>query len=924
MDTSTTFSSPRPVNLNGDNVLDIVIGGGLDGSPESRGVVALDGATGNLLWSFPTEEEIFGSAKFLDITGDNIKDVFIGGRYAEFYAIDGASGAMIWEFFPHPVTEAVDSGWFNFYLPQFIPDQNSDGIEDILVANGGNHALPAFDTLREPGMLLILDAMTGSVLAKDTMPDGEETYCSAVTADIGGTGSFSIFYGSGGENDGGNFYMSNLADLMSNDLSGSVILASDPDKGFIAPPSLADLNFDGTLDIISQGYNGTIRAFDGSSLNLFWEVVNSGTESSAAPVIGDFIGNTTPDVFAVLAKGSAPSFFDHYQVMIDGETGMIAWKDSLSDMHYASANALDLDLNGRDEVIVSLNNHTGTHYEHELLSIDFQANVVSPIYIPQAGVNIASTPLLCDLDSNGLVDIVYAFRADSINPMNPNGFKVNRLETTYTIPGVGIAWGGYMGTEHDGQYNMLGSNCGTTNPNLFFANVTCNDFADGIAYVNPVGGIEPYNYNWSTGEISDSISQLGPGSYNVLVVDSVGCYGVQSFTISDPYIITFSGIPPLVCIGDSTTQVTVNSSGCPCMFSTCVFDWSNGDSTKLATGLWAGWHSVTITHMDGCVTVDSVFVPEPAPVLDSAVVSNVSCVNYGIWDGSIMLYLNDSSNTLISWNIASDSAYIDSLSDATYFVELTDTVRGCAELDTFVVTAPDSLLSTFTQTNFICYKDSNSSIDLSVYGGTSPYSYDWNSGDSVSSLLYISTGNYQALITDSMGCEVETPIIAITSPPEILNTFSIVQDTLGNCQGAAAANPSGGVHPFDISWSPGLDTTVIIDSLCAGTYIVTITDSDGCQLIDTLEINSLVSLKEDGVTNIYLYPNPARDHLIVGFEEMHYTSLELYNALGKLLSREVLRENRTELEIRNYAAGHYIIVLRADNKAPMSMRFLIE
>jgi len=128
-------------------VLDIVIGGGLDGSPESRGVVALDGATGSLLWSFPTEDEIFGSAKFLDITGDNIKDVFIGGRYAEFYAIDGATGAMIWEFFPHHVAEAVDSGWFNFYSPQFVPDQNADGVEDILVANGGNHALPSFDTL---------------------------------------------------------------------------------------------------------------------------------------------------------------------------------------------------------------------------------------------------------------------------------------------------------------------------------------------------------------------------------------------------------------------------------------------------------------------------------------------------------------------------------------------------------------------------------------------------------------------------------------------------------------------------------------------------------------------------------------------------------------------------------------------------------
>ncbi len=62
IDTSTTFSSPRPVHLNSDQILDIVIGGGLDGSPESRGVVALDGATGSQIWNFATDEEMFGSA----------------------------------------------------------------------------------------------------------------------------------------------------------------------------------------------------------------------------------------------------------------------------------------------------------------------------------------------------------------------------------------------------------------------------------------------------------------------------------------------------------------------------------------------------------------------------------------------------------------------------------------------------------------------------------------------------------------------------------------------------------------------------------------------------------------------------------------------------------------------------------------------
>ncbi len=924
VDTSTTFSSPRPVHLNSDHILDIVIGGGLDGSPESRGVVALDGATGSQIWNFATDEEMFGSAQFLDITGDNIQDVFIGGRYAEFYAINGATGAMIWEFFPHPVSEAVDSGWFNFYTPQFIPDQNSDGIEDILVANGGNHALPSFDTLREPGMLLVIDAVTGNVLAKDTMPDGEETYCSAVVADLSGSGELKIIYGSGGEDDGGNLYMVNLTDLMANDISTSVVLATDPDKGFIAPTSLADLNFDGTLDIVNQAYDGTLRAFDGNSLSLLWESIHPGTESSAAPVIGNFIGTITPDVFAVLGKGSAPSFFDHYQVMIDGSTGDVMWKDSIADMHFASANALDMDLNGRDEVVVSLNTHTGSHFIHELLSIDFQSDSVHSIYSPQAGVNIASTPLLCDLDSNGYVDFVYAFRADSVNPMNPNGFKVNRLETSIEIPGVGIAWGSYMGSNFDGQYNLLASNCGTTNPNLFFEQISCNEFDDGYAYINPVGGVAPYTCTWSTGDIVDTIQNLSPGTYNVVVVDSIGCLGNQSFTISDPYVISFSSMPPLVCPDDSTSQVSVSSSGCPCMFSTCMFDWTNGDSTKLATGLWAGWHAVTITHMDGCVTVDSVFVPEPSPVLDSASVSNISCVNYGINDGSIILYLSDSNNTLVSWSTGSGAAYLDSLVDTTYTVELIDTIRGCAELDTFQITAPDSLMVSYTSTDFICFKDSNSSISLSVTGGSAPYTYLWNHGDSLSNLLYIPTGDYQALVTDSMGCAIETPIITINSPTEITNTFVIEQDSLGNCEGSITADPIGGTRPYTISWSILPDTTLEINNLCANTYIITITDSNGCQLMDTAIVNVLVNLNEHDQNNAYIYPNPAAQNVTIVAQSNFLGSAELYDNFGRLILAESLINGRARLDIDHFAAGSYIIVIKLDGKDPVIKQLMIE
>ena len=105
----------------------------------------------------------------------------------------------------------------------------------------------------------------------------------------------------------------------------------------------------------------------------------------------------------------------------------IAFFDSISDLHFASANAVDLDLNGRDEVILSLNYHTGTHFEHQLKIVDFPNNSISDLSLTEAGVNLGSTPLITDLDGNGFIDFVYAFRADSVNPMGAKGFKVARI-----------------------------------------------------------------------------------------------------------------------------------------------------------------------------------------------------------------------------------------------------------------------------------------------------------------------------------------------------------------------------------------------------------------------------------------------------------------------------------------------------------------
>ena len=89
-------SSPRAADLNNDGVLDFVIGAGKNEYEYTEsGILAINGLDGELLWTQETEDQVFGSATFLDINQDNTPDVFIGGRGPHLKAINGRSGDLI-------------------------------------------------------------------------------------------------------------------------------------------------------------------------------------------------------------------------------------------------------------------------------------------------------------------------------------------------------------------------------------------------------------------------------------------------------------------------------------------------------------------------------------------------------------------------------------------------------------------------------------------------------------------------------------------------------------------------------------------------------------------------------------------------------------------------------------------------------------
>jgi outer membrane protein assembly factor BamB len=449
-----TFSSPRAADLNADGVDDIVVGAGREEFKScDSAVIALDGRTGKMLWHIPAVDQVFGSPAFMDIDGDGVMDVFIPGRSTELFAINGKTGKLIWKF----DKKQGKQRWYNFYQPQFIKDQDGDGLADILISNGGNvMAEPYDESKRYAGYLVVLSARDGTLLAKASMPDKKETYMSVSAIPSADGEDYTVIFGTGGETVGGNLFVTSLSSILKGDLSDAKLLDSSPGKGYIGPAAWVDITADSFPDIIANAVEGKLVAFNGRTFEKIWsvKVPNSEAYSSIAP--GYFTGDNTPDFFVSYAIGQWPNLEWSKQVMVDGSTGNIAYMDSLGFYQTSTPVVIDLDGNGTDEALLSVNIHIYNDRDQRelynmIVSIDFRKNEVNQFTEPIKGSNISSTPWIGDLDHDNFLDIVFCHGTNTQKSYTFDGMQVNRTRTAIPMRGE-IVWGSYMGSRYDGIF----------------------------------------------------------------------------------------------------------------------------------------------------------------------------------------------------------------------------------------------------------------------------------------------------------------------------------------------------------------------------------------------------------------------------------------------------------------------------------------
>lgn len=460
-----TTSSPQAIDLNADGIDDLVLGAGAaEFEWTDNGVLAIDGKTGGILWKAGARNQVVGSPSFKDINGDGIQDVFIGGRSAILYCLDGKSGKLIWEYLPDGDSLNIysDTTILNFFNSQFIPDVSGDRVDDLLTAYGGYVAARPNETDRPVGYLMVIDAVTGKEIVRAAVPDGKETYMSPVVHDFDGDGMMEVIFGTGGETIDGHLYKAPLASVIKGDLSDAIELNTGRGKGFVAPVVLADVNGDGVPDVIANAVKGRTVCIDGARNKVLWEfAMGDKYEVYISHGPGNFNGDEVPDFFTSFGKGVWPNIDSSVNVALDGRNGNVLFKDTLGTFQYGSPVVIEITGDGIDDVIFVTNVKSRQQLaqgfipflENRLMVYDILAGKKQLLDHFRLGTNLGSTPLLADLDHDGHLDIIHCYGTDATNSYSFSGLAMERIELL--VSPQGIRWRSYMdGDPYASRYPM--------------------------------------------------------------------------------------------------------------------------------------------------------------------------------------------------------------------------------------------------------------------------------------------------------------------------------------------------------------------------------------------------------------------------------------------------------------------------------------
>ena len=432
-----------------------------------------------------------------------------------------------------------------------------------------------------------------------------------------------------------------------------------------------------------------------------------------------------------------------------------------------------------------------------------------------------------------------------------------------TVGQTGLAAGVYTVTVTDSGGCSDSASGTVTAPPPLMSNVVgtgpdCAGGANGSATATASGGTPPYSFLWSTGSTNSSITGLGAGAYTVTITDGNGCDIVDMITLNPVSNLTASATAtPESCpdVNDGTATATALNGVPP-----YIYLWSNGGVTQTITGLMPGSYTVTIIDGAGCTAMATVQVTAAPPLEITLSATDVTTCDAA--DGAATVVITDGLAPLtISWSTGASTATITGLTGGAYGVTVTD-ANGCTETGTVVINEPPNVSVTVIATPTVCAGESTGTATAIVGGGTLPFSFNWNTGDTGPIIEDLPAGTYTVTVTDANGCQA-VGSATIAASPQLQAIVDGTENVCGSgATGEATVTAVGGAPPYTYEWNTG-ETTESIVGLPEGTYTVSITDANGCTAIAEVTINIIDDFEANVVGRDVLCNGDATGSILV-------------------------------------------------------------
>lgn len=495
---------------------------------------------------------------------------------------------------------------------------------------------------------------------------------------------------------------------------------------------------------------------------------------------------------------------------------------------------------------------------------------------------------------------------------NPWIFTVNVQDNACPVNG-----------EQTFSYSILVSELSATTTST---DVSCNGGHNGSATISPQGQ-GPFEVVWLPGEFTNThITHLSAGTYNVLATNSQGCSVSQTVVINEP--------PALVVTttsqdGNCSGQLAAGSCSVTGGTGAYAYSWNTNpvQTTSSISNLSPGTYIVTVTDDHHCTATDSITVAGSSGFTATLQTSPATCLAS---DGSATVTVNGGSgNFSYDWQPAvSQSNTASNLAAGYYSVTVTDITGGCSQTLSGIVHGSTGIVATIlSHTDATCQSSEDGSAIATASGGNPPYDYLWMPGGSTdSSVSNLSPGTYVLEVADYLGCpDYDTVTIGYQFASPLID--------LGNdttiCAGDSIILDAGSGYQY--LWQDN-STDQFFTANADGVYSVLITDNNGCQAYDAIQVTTIgCQAGEKSTSNsgdAIVFPNPAHDEIQISFQNKtpEEVSISVYDSFGRkcYFSNENLKSFGTKkISLKEFAAGLYYLNITSAQESK-SIPFVVE